>query len=435
LLLIVISTAVWVAQNISSRHAIETANNTYSIEIPQMKNKLIRISFDFLIRGFIGDWDNLFQTADVNSGIRMELSREQKTCGIVIGHPEKGLDAIELKEFPEFNKWHRLVLELEGDTVRCQLDGTVVGLKRMEGIFPKFDNIYVGSGFSKSRPFDGKIKNFQLEVLNHQNLLNLVKRALLIAWLLFLGFLIMGLALRIIKLLSDKTQLSTPDPFNIITYFKNNKHLLWGIILLLFFSAAILVAQKIYTRSAIDTGKNTYTIEFPQKKNQLIRISFDFIIRGFIGDWDNLFQTADANSGIRMELSREGKTCGIVIGHPEKGLDAIELKKFPEFNKWHSLVFELEGDTVRCQLDGAVVGLNRMEGICPKFDNIYVGSGFSRNRPFDGDIKNFQLEVLSHNNLLNLLKYFLLIAWLMEMGLLFKKPNGYSCHFHRNLEF
>jgi hypothetical protein len=197
ILLIVISTAVFVAQNISTRHAVNTGEQSYSIEIPQNKNQKVRISFDFLIRGFVGDWDNLFQTADANSGIRMELSRERKTCGIVIGHPEKGLDAIELKEFPEFNKWHRLILELEGDTIRCQLDGAVVGLKKMEGISPKFDKIYVGSGFSKSRPFDGEIKNFQLEVLNHQNPINFAKRVLFIAWLLVIGLFFKGQAIRI----------------------------------------------------------------------------------------------------------------------------------------------------------------------------------------------------------------------------------------------
>jgi len=107
--------------------------------------------------------------------------------------------------------------------------------------------------------------------------------------------------------------------------------------------------------------------------------------------YPNVFQTADVNRGVRLEIT--GTTAGLVIHDSDSpnGVRALILTTSLEKGRWYFLEVEiLNGSFVRAVLDGKEV---RAEGgrLDLETSKILVGAGFDSTRAFRGQIDQISL--------------------------------------------
>ncbi|MCI6283344.1 hypothetical protein [Selenomonas sp.] len=90
----------------------------------------------------------------------------------------------------------------------------------------------------------------------------------------------------------------------------------------------------------------------------MTNISFDFKFYGFKNTYENVFQTADANNGIRMEFGKGGLGggWGLVMPGADGQLDFISQQTVPSRGVWHHVDIRREDADVELYLDGAFVG-------------------------------------------------------------------------------
>jgi hypothetical protein len=138
----------------------------------------------------------------------------------------------------------------------------------------------------------------------------------------------------------------------------------------------------IYTSSCVPSGTS-----------RTIRISME-LKTATAGKYANVFQTGPLNSGIRLEMAKPA-TLALVTGANSGGgyVANVITTKF-QFDRWQTLVIDINSSNrVRAELDGKVV----VDSIEPELNysvsDIAFGSGFSRTRPFLGDIRNASYDV------------------------------------------
>jgi hypothetical protein len=124
-----------------------------------------------------------------------------------------------------------------------------------------------------------------------------------------------------------------------------------------------------------------------------VEISFRILVRS-IGRFDNAFQTASANDGIRMELSPPAKMALVVRARGGMQLKprGFHLTQSFLLNEWYSVRILVDRDNrMRAWLDDVLV--LDIKDVRWKYDlsDIAVGTGFSRTRPFDGEIADFTI--------------------------------------------
>lgn len=132
--------------------------------------------------------------------------------------------------------------------------------------------------------------------------------------------------------------------------------------------------------------------------HQVTNISFDFKFYGFKNTYENVFQTADGNNGIRMEFGKGGLGggWGLVMPGADGQLDFISQQTVPSRGVWHHVDIRREDADIELYLDGAFVGKTVLKNQNIAMDNIAVGTGFSKTRPFNGEVKNFRLTTSLH---------------------------------------
>lgn len=128
------------------------------------KINYINMSFKFKLNQK-AELDNLFQTSDVNSGIRAEMVGP--VVGVVIPENPDGtkLKGFTLSDGIEVGKWYDFSLSaIRESSISAYINGKNV-LSPLE-YRPNFkiDNIAVGSGFSLTRPFRGEIEDVRLRI-------------------------------------------------------------------------------------------------------------------------------------------------------------------------------------------------------------------------------------------------------------------------------
>lgn len=111
--------------------------------------------------------DNIFQTSDVNSGIRVELLGDN--AGLVVSDPNEQ-NLMKGFAFPpksiNLNSWHKFELQaVDGKFINARLDGRVVA-ESSQFYHPNFflNNILIGRGFSDERTFNGEIKDIKVKI-------------------------------------------------------------------------------------------------------------------------------------------------------------------------------------------------------------------------------------------------------------------------------
>lgn len=132
----------------------------------------VRVSFKMLVYAISG-YNNIFQLAPDNSGIRMELSKPA-TVGVLVGYNDKSkIKGFTLTDSLRLNQWYQFTLNLDRNKrLKMTLNGEIIGnFEPDQGLNYKISDIVVGAGFSKLRKFDGKINdfsiNYQLLVKRH----------------------------------------------------------------------------------------------------------------------------------------------------------------------------------------------------------------------------------------------------------------------------
>jgi hypothetical protein len=142
-----------------------TSGNTSPISLGAIKNNVnanLQLKLRFRADNTEGH-PNVFQTAPVNSGIRMEISGA--TASLII--PDKlepgGLKGLVLTSTLKTGQWYELEVDaLNGAFVRAKLDGLSVANYVSAGISMETGQLLVGGGFDETRVFRGQIEKISL---------------------------------------------------------------------------------------------------------------------------------------------------------------------------------------------------------------------------------------------------------------------------------
>lgn len=122
-----------------------------------------------------------------------------------------------------------------------------------------------------------------------------------------------------------------------------------------------------------------------------LRISFNMRVTDS-GAHDNLFQTAPRNDGVRMELGQPSVLALVVGSREPAGLSGFIVSRNVERGRWHSVRLSISRDKqIRAFFDGKLA----VDVKDPKLDytisDIAFGTGFSKTRPFGGDLSNVSM--------------------------------------------
>jgi len=121
----------------------------------------LRIAFSFKVHQ-LRQFDNLFQTDPVNSGIRMELSVPAALALIIAG--QDGPKGIYITRMLRLNRIYQFEMRIDRfDNLRVFLNKRLVVDECVPGARYKLSDVVIGSGFSRTRGFDGMISDFIVE--------------------------------------------------------------------------------------------------------------------------------------------------------------------------------------------------------------------------------------------------------------------------------
>ncbi|MCX6722921.1 MAG: hypothetical protein NT094_02515 [Candidatus Staskawiczbacteria bacterium] len=166
-----------------------------------------------------------------------------------------------------------------------------------------------------------------------------------------------------------------------------------------------------FDSNSSDSGLSKYktiTTEYKQGPKELL-INFRFKVYRF-GDYNNIFQTAPGNSGIRMELTSPSTLALIVNCGKSAGIRGLVVTSAIETNKWYSLFVKVD---CKNHLNVFLNNYSMINQTIPvlnyEISDIAVGTGFSKTRKFDGAISdlNFELKSNSENKYLDSCRKFL----------------------------
>lgn len=155
-------------------------------------------------------YQNLFQTAAGGTGLRVEFGINPETTGtwaLVFDDPKSHVVGILLNPFPAFDEWHEFAVHVSGKHINVQLDRNTIHDADSDNLTYLSDDVAVGSGYSKSRPFDGEISDFSIKSYHHNPTLRKLTR--------HLGeVLVLSLALVLLLHLLALRSIATPDATN-----------------------------------------------------------------------------------------------------------------------------------------------------------------------------------------------------------------------------
>ena len=131
----------------------------------------LRMEYKFRIDDSNLDYPNLFQTSDVNFGVRAEISNgspygSPNVFGIVYSTDSAGtLQGITLSEDFKFGEDYELILEAKQNKfISATFNGVNKTISSPPPIF-RTDNILIGQGFNLERSFTGEISKFEVNYI------------------------------------------------------------------------------------------------------------------------------------------------------------------------------------------------------------------------------------------------------------------------------
>lgn len=383
-----------------SRDSALSAIKDFS-ESVKSEYKEVEISFDARLYS-VHNWQDIFQTAPSNTGIRMEIA-EPAILSLVVG--TKNLDGYRgflITDSLRLNKQYsvRVLIDINKH-LKVWLDNQVV----LDIIDPNFhfdiSEIAVGSGYSKTRPFDGELTNFKIkyELIeeNKKNHLTItvIKTILIFCVAVISLFILLGINQSIRE--SIKTN-------------QKRAILVLSIVLIIdvVMLALVIDKNKLEYRK---TGSSKYAnINYDSRskdrelaavkkyKESIISDALDMNIRFkmkaySISEWNNIFQSAPVNTGIRMELSKPS-TLSLLIGSRDSAIfKAFDLTKILTLNEWHKVEIDIQkNNNLKILFDGEPVVSTLLGNIDFDVSDIAIGTGFSRMRDFDGELSDVEIK-------------------------------------------
>ena len=138
-------------------------NSPYQIFSGEEKNYGFKFKIDFVPKTSPG-YPNLFQTADVNDGFRIETSGSSISYVIKSKAMATGLYGGVLSSNMTADTLHNLSFNYNpiSDNLKIEFDGKVIGNEAAPKIFSK--NFIIGKGFTNERIFTGTIKKINGEI-------------------------------------------------------------------------------------------------------------------------------------------------------------------------------------------------------------------------------------------------------------------------------
>jgi hypothetical protein len=132
--------------------------------------KSVEIVLRFRTRS-AANYGNLFQTAPLNSGLRLELPRPGVLALIVGAQTSMGYARYYFTKPFADGRWHSFRVSIDRhNRIRAWIDGTKSTDQTNERLRYRITDIVFGSGFSKTLPFNGQIRDagiaFDMYLLN-----------------------------------------------------------------------------------------------------------------------------------------------------------------------------------------------------------------------------------------------------------------------------
>lgn len=201
--------------------------------------------------------------------------------------------------------------------------------------------------------------------------------------------------------------------------FKKLKHLPRVYIIMLTFGGMILLnALAAYLNSSIYEIKHAsyphaaqMTADYTMRPQDKVTVAFRFKMNAWLRPNDNIFQTADDNNGIRLELTHP-QGWGLVFKDSKNDLVGLPLGTLPELTKWHHFSLSVYNRQVTAQADGKILTHTTLPDMDFAINKIIAGSGFVNTRPFNGEVKDFSIQVF-HNYKLHEIIHFSLLQLLL----------------------
>lgn len=120
------------------------------------------IDIQFNMRMFsLGGHDNAFQTADGNSGVRLEFEPVSSRMAIVVGS-RRDHSVFMVPSVVDVERDYRVRIKLYKNQIQCFIDDQEVLNKYDSSLAYSVSKLLVGTGYSQSRPFSGKITDFTM---------------------------------------------------------------------------------------------------------------------------------------------------------------------------------------------------------------------------------------------------------------------------------
>ena len=351
------------------------------------KWKELEMQFRMRIPG-IENHPNVFQTSPGNSGIRMELSPPGNLALVVGSKNAAGFSGFFLSRNVPLNRWVQIRLSLTpGHRLTVFLDGSKVLEATDEDLAYEISSVAIGTGFNQTRPFQGELADFYL----HYKFLEKS-----------------GITENMVTL-ARVSLLALCAVLSLILGFRNRRYLAPALFVIL--ALCLLVrwypeklpwmgAKTVQHRDRVFPRPSGFSdrdapwvfIERERARQKDIQVQFRMKISEADG-YPNVFQTAPKNSGIRLEVAPPARLALVVGSKNPQGMRGFLLTEDLQAHRWYSVRLSIDrNQRVVVFLDQDPVLDIQDELLDYEISEVGVGTGFSRSRPFKGELADFQLE-------------------------------------------
>jgi hypothetical protein len=372
-------------------------------------------SFDFRLpaQGLRSDYENMFQTADVNSGMRLEVAKGSGAVGLVFNKMiggVKSMSAINLSDLAPMTPGidHHISIHVEKGTL---LTVTVDGHSASQKLGPEcleVSRVLVGQGFDESRKFSGLIKKFSFKArcfypappiygMMWREAGEIAGYVALVLWC-FLSFFVISNGVkggRVVGLGYSLLMLVLLFVFSIVKLYPTAFE---------FRAVPVRLQNALYdygsTRPEEREVKSLY-VNAPDKSDIEISFTFRLPVDGLKAEYEDLLQTADVNSGMRMEASASTGKVSMLFNNKvdeKRFLRSVTLNDLIEIKKGQDYRVKIrvrEGSQITLSVNGKATRQN-VESAKIKLSHIAVGQGFDSTRRFSGVIKDFDLNATAY---------------------------------------
>jgi Concanavalin A-like lectin/glucanases superfamily len=380
--------------------------------------KLSEIDISFEMKVYrIAAHGNVFQTAPLNGGIRMELS-EPNTAVLALGRRGKEPAFLVLSEPIPLNEWFAVrILKDRGQRLQVFLNGTRVIDLVDPALRIDISDIAVGTGFSASRPLDGAVRAFTMDyrLIDRRNSVVAAVRVLNILCLAVILLALISLLFHLLTRLRGASHRAgaTPRPSRARVGLPwervSSRALLAGLAAAsLAFVLLTLVSDPLSFREvrnkelrglAYDNRASDESLkavkhykETASAKLSEIDISFEMKVYR-IAAYGDVFQTAPLNGGIRMELSEPNTLVMIVGTADDNRWTPLIVSRSIQPNRWYHVRLTIDRhQELRAYLDHVLVAKEISSSLSPAITDFALGTGYSRSRSFDGAVRDFSLR-------------------------------------------